>query len=370
MSNRGLPQDANFHPDLDAAQSHDAIALIAPSSRRRSAAARRAAYRRQFLANGPIDVSVCIANWNCLDLLRGCLESLQDRPQGVRLEVIVVDNASVDGAADMVAREFPEVLLIRNAANRGFSRANNQAADKARGRFLFFLNNDTIVPPGTLRRLVDFAERHPEVGMVGPRLRDGQGHFQVSYRQRPTLAALLHRTVLLRWTRLFKRAYRRYRRQDFDPYTVRNVDILMGAAVMLPRERFFACGRWDEDFAFGGEDLDLSTRVNRAAKVVYLPQAEILHLGRVSSRLHIGFASAQMAIGLIRYLRKSGCGRLPLMGYKLAVTLDTPLQLVSKILQSGWRRMLRQHDEAEKSWLAARGCWHLMTLGLFSFWGA
>jgi GT2 family glycosyltransferase len=218
--------------------------------------------------------------------------------------------------------------------------------------------------------LVEFAERHPEVGMVGPRLRDGRGQVQVSYRHRPTLAALLHRTALLRWTGLFKGAYRRYRRQDFDPYTVRNVDILMGAAVLLPRERFLACGRWDEDFAFGGEDLDLSTRVNQVAKVVYLPQAEILHFGRVSSRLHIGFASAQMAIGLVRYLRKTGYGRLPLWAYKLVVTLDTPLQLAGKVVQCAWRRSLGQRDEAEKSWLAVRGCWHFLLRALIAFWRA
>ena len=95
---------------------------------------------RSFDDAGAIDVSVCIANWNCRELLRGCLESLHDLPQGVRVETIVVDNGSADGAADMVAREFPEVILVRNTANAGFSRANNQAAQRARGRYLFFLN--------------------------------------------------------------------------------------------------------------------------------------------------------------------------------------------------------------------------------------
>src|SRR5438876_720723 len=106
--------------------------------------------------DGPIDVSVCIANWNCRELLRACLESLQDQPQGVRLETIVVDNASQDGAAAMVARDFPDVILVRNSANVGFAKANNQAAGRARGRYLFFLNNDTVVPAGSLRRLVAF----------------------------------------------------------------------------------------------------------------------------------------------------------------------------------------------------------------------
>ena len=123
---------------------------------RAAAGPAQTAWQSSFLHDGPIDVSVCIVNWNARDLLRQCLISLHDQPQGVRLETIVVDNASRDGAATLVEEEFPEVLLIRNDANAGFARANNQAARRARGRFVFFLNNDTVVPPGTLRTLVDY----------------------------------------------------------------------------------------------------------------------------------------------------------------------------------------------------------------------
>src|SRR5947209_19208525 len=114
------------------------------------------AWPQSFTDDGAIDVTVCIANWNCRELLRACLESLHDQPQGVRLETVVVDNASTDGSADMVARDFPEVVLVRNAENAGFSRASNQAAAVARGRYLFFLNNDTVVSAGALRRLVSY----------------------------------------------------------------------------------------------------------------------------------------------------------------------------------------------------------------------
>jgi N-acetylglucosaminyl-diphospho-decaprenol L-rhamnosyltransferase len=354
-------------PDVQAAAPLAPQPLAQPRRQRRD---RSAAWRRQFLAEGAVDVSVCIANWNCRDLLRACLESLHDREQGVTVETVVVDNGSADGAADMVADEFPEVVLVRNGANLGFSRANNQAARKARGRYLFFLNNDTVVPPGTLRKLLDYAEAHPEVVMIGPRLRDGEGRFQVSYRRRPTVGTLLHRTSLVRWTGLLRGAYRTYRREEFDPHTTRSVDVLMGAALFLARERFFGCGGWDEDFVFGGEDLDLSVRVRRQGELVYLPEAEVTHYGRVSTRQHIGYASSQMMIGFARYLRKTGCPRALLALYKLVVTLDAPVQFVGKGLQYCWRRLRGRHTLARKSLLALRGFGHFLLRGLVPFWRA
>jgi GT2 family glycosyltransferase len=323
-----------------------------------------------LLDDGPVDVSVCIANWNCRDLLRACLESLHDQPQGVRLETLVVDNASADGAADMVEREFPEVILQRNTANLGFARANNQAAQRARGRYLFFLNNDTLVPPGSLGRLVDFADLHPHAGLIGPRLRDPHGRAQVSYRLRPTLATMLHRTSLLRWTGLLRHAYRSYRRDHFDPNTTRTVEVLMGAAMLLPRDVFFSCGGWDEEFTFGGEDLDLSSRVGRNHQVLFHPNVEILHYGRASTRQHIGYASSNMAIGFLRYLRKCGYSRPTLLTYKLVVTLDAPVQWLHKGVQYAWRRVRGRIVKAEKSLLAMRGVGHFMLHGLPAFWRA
>jgi N-acetylglucosaminyl-diphospho-decaprenol L-rhamnosyltransferase len=314
------------------------------------------------------DVSVCIVNWNCVDLLRACLRSLYARPQGVRFEVIVVDNASTDGAADMVAAEYPAVTLVRNRENSGFSRGNNQAAAVACGRYLFFLNNDTELAPETLREFVRFADRNPGVGMVGPRLRGADGNLQISYRRRPTLAALLHRVSLLRWTGLFRGAYYRYRRDTFDPDGVKPVEVLMGAAVFLPRAVFEGSGRWDERYRFGGEDLDLSTQVGRRHPVVFVGTVEVTHHGRVASRANAGFVAPNVAIGYVHYFRKSGVGPLPLFVYKTLVTLDAPLQLGGKLVQGGLRLARGKRAKAYKSWLAARGAWGFMRTEMVRFW--
>jgi GT2 family glycosyltransferase len=316
------------------------------------------------------DVSVCIVNWNCRELLRDCLASLLERSQGASVEVIVVDNASADGAADMVAERFPGVTLVRNARNEGFARGNNRAAALARGRYLFFLNNDTVVPADTLRRLVAYAEAHPEVGMIGPRLRDGTGRVQVSYRPLPTLSALLHRVRILRSTGLFHRAYGRFRRKSFDPDRECRVETLMGAAMFLPRRVFDECGPWDEDFVFGAEDLHFSACIGRRYPLVFLPEIEITHFGGVSTRQHSGYVSANQAAGMVRFLRKSGYSRAALWGYKLAVTLDIPVQFAGKGVEYVATRLRGRRAKADRVLIAWRGAGHFLTRGLVPFWKA
>lgn len=317
-----------------------------------------------------VDVSVCIANWNCRELLQRCLNSLYKQPQGVTFEVIIADNGSTDGAAEMVVREFPQVRLIRNASNRGFSVASNQAARMARGRILLFLNNDTYLPPQTLRKFVRYFERHPDVGMVGPRLIGRDGAPQISYRRRPTLAALLHRVSLLRWTGVFRKAYYDYRRSDYRPEARQPVEILMGAAVALPQKVYKECGGWDEHFRFGVEDIDLSTQVSRRRPVMFHGDIAIVHYGRAASRDNIRFAAPNVAIGYVRYFRKCGVSPVALALYKLLVTLDAPLQMVGKFAQGGLRFLRGQRAKAGKSWLAARGVWHFLRGDLMRFWRA
>ena len=315
-------------------------------------------------------VSVCIVNWNCRALLKACLRSLTSKLQRVRLEVIVVDNASTDGAAEMVERFFPRVVLVRNTDNVGFARANNQAARLARGRYLFFLNNDTLVPIRALRRLVEYARAHPEIGLLGPRLCDPRGRTQVSCRRRPTVGALLHRTRLLHWTRLFRAAHRRYRSRDDAPDAVRPVEVLMGAALLVRRDVFRQHDGWDETYTFGGEDIDLCTRVGRTRSVVYHPGVEIVHYGRVSSRQRIDFVYAQTVIGVTRAMRKAGASSAALGFYKLVLTLDAPIFWLRQACQYLYRRVRGRTAAAERSLVVLRGLSAFMLRWLPAFWRA
>jgi GT2 family glycosyltransferase len=297
--------------------------------------------------------------------------SLLRQPQGVILEVIVADNASSDGAAEMMAREFPEVKVIRNSVNAGFARASNQAAQLAIGRHIFFLNNDTIVPSYTLERLVRFADAYPQIGMIGPRLRDGDGKVQISYRRKPTLRALLHRATICRLTGLFRKDYDEYRREGFESNGIRRVEVLMGAALLVPRNVYQQYGGWDEGFRFGVEDVEFCDRIGRDRPLVHVPGVEVIHFGRVSSRQNVTFSTPNLMVGYARYLRKSGVPRWKLAVYKSIVTIDTPVHLLGKAIQFVWRKAtLARKSKSERSWLAIRGSWRFLTGELLRFWRA
>src|SRR5262249_43247337 len=160
---------------------------------------------------------------------------------------------------------------------------------------------------------------------------------QTSFRRRPTVSTFLLRTSLLRWTPVLRNFYRQYRRHsERDRSDTRHVEVLLGAAIFMAREVFEECGGWDEQFIFGGEDLDLSTRIGRDRPIVYLPSVEIIHHGRLSTRQHIGFASRHILAGFVRFLRKSGNSRLSILAYKFFMTVEAPIQILTKAVQAGW----------------------------------
>ena len=318
------------------------------------------------------DVSICIVNWNGRDLLRNLLASLQTAEPGLRLETIVVDNASTDGSLDRVPEDFPGVVLVRNDRNLGFSRGNNQAAARATGRYLFFLNNDTIVHPGAIGKLARFLDEHPAYSAVGPRLIGGDGKPQHTGRNLPTIRALLHHRVMLfpRWTGVFRQEYRDYRYGAFDPDRHAEVQQLAAAALLVRREWFEAAGRWDEGFEFGVEDVDLCVRLRKFGPIYYLPDAEILHLGRISSQANYGFTYTGYECGYARYLKKHHPNPTAARLYKAFVTIDMPVRLFILGSQVVGYVMFGRRDAAARTYRRLSAAGEFFFHRLPKFWRA
>jgi GT2 family glycosyltransferase len=242
-----------------------------------------------------IDLSVIILNWNARDFLRAALSSVVGQTWRHTIEIIVVDNHSLlDGSADMVRNEFSQAHLIESGRNMGFSAGNNLGVRAARGRYLLFLNPDTVTHEGALDTLVDWMEEHPEVGACGPKLLNTDGTLQASCRAFPSFGAGLFRNTLL--GRLFPNNpwSRGYLMQDFQHDKEQPVDWLSGSALLVRRDALEAIGGgWDESYFMYCEDVDLCYRLkSKGFARFYVPQATITH--------HIGKSSDWAQGAMIR----------------------------------------------------------------------
>lgn len=270
-----------------------------------------------------IDLSIVIVNWNVRDLLRRCLASIagsdtlfvegaqppaQNAAGAERhwlAEVIVVDNASTDDSVSMLAEALPWVQVIANRQNLGFTKANNQGLAASRGRYVLFLNPDTEVTPQALGQMLAYAEAHPEVGVLGPQLRYGDGAVQSSRRRFPTLATFfLESTVLQkRWPR--NQSLDRYFVLDKPDDAISQVDWVVGACMLVRRAVLDAIGGFDEGFFMYSEELDLCHRaVDAGWQVVYYPRAVVTHHEGKSSEQVVAARHIRFHTSRVRYVRK------------------------------------------------------------------
>jgi N-acetylglucosaminyl-diphospho-decaprenol L-rhamnosyltransferase len=229
-------------------------------------------------------VAVIIVSYEVRDLLSGCLKSLAE--QGGGLEVVVVDNASSDGSAEMVPEQFPSVRLIRNKENRGFGAAANEGIAVTTAPYVLSLNPDTVLKPGAVEALAGYLDDHSEVGAVGPKIVRPDGSLDLAARRSfPSPAVALLRLTLL--SRLFPRSRRlaRYNLTHRSPEVAQEIDSGTGACLMFRRQALDQVGVYDEAFFMYGEDLDLCFRLKVAGwKVMYWPQAVVTHYNGQSSR--------------------------------------------------------------------------------------
>jgi N-acetylglucosaminyl-diphospho-decaprenol L-rhamnosyltransferase len=257
-----------------------------------------------------IVVSIIIATYNARRLLDDCLSSIAENPPGEPYEVIVIDDASADGTSDMVRARFPGVRLLRNDINRHYAFSNNRALECARGEYLLLLNNDTIVLPQALDRMVAFLRENPDAGAVGCRLLNEDGSTQWSVKSLPNPGSVLFgaRSII---TRLFPD--NRFSRHhllhlDRDPTVPFAAGYVSSAAVMIPRHVIDKVGKLDQRLSYH-VDADYCKRIADAGyKSYYLPTATIIHLdhkGGTMVSLRRRFRSlVEFHVGSYIYYRK------------------------------------------------------------------
>ncbi len=238
-----------------------------------------------------MDVSIIIVSWNGKELLRRCLLSVAQYTKGVSFEVFVVDNASSDGSAAMVASEFPHVTLVANSRNTGFAAACNEGIRRAQGEFILLLNPDTELREDAISALVAAMRARPYVGIAGPRMMNPDGTLQPSVRRFPTLASQVplmlkaHHVPRVRRSAVFAR----YFMDDMDYGTAQRVEQIMGAAFLIRGSVIRDVGMLDERYFIWFEEVDYCKRAaDKGIQTWYLPEVSVVHHGGASFAKEFG----------------------------------------------------------------------------------
>jgi O-antigen biosynthesis protein len=234
-----------------------------------------------------MDLSVIIVSFNVRDYLRQCLNSVKSATDNIDCEIFVVDNSSEDGTIKMIEDEFPDIRLIINSINCGFSAANNQAIRISAGRFVLLLNPDTIVGRDSFVKCINFLDNHSDGGALGVRMINGEGKFlPESKRAFPTPLTAFFK--IFGGSALFPKSpfFNRYYLPQIDSRQTSSTEVISGAFMFIRREALIISGMLDEAFFMYGEDIDLSYRLIQSGfKNYYFPETQIVHFkGKSTSR--------------------------------------------------------------------------------------
>jgi N-acetylglucosaminyl-diphospho-decaprenol L-rhamnosyltransferase len=254
----------------------------------------------------PMELSTVIVSYRSREPLRQCLAALAADTAGLAHETVVVDNDPADGTLAVIAAEFPQVRGIPNAENVGFARAVNQGIAATSGEFVLVMNPDCVLERGALAALLGYLRAHPGTGVAGPKILDGDGTLQFSARSFPDhLTFLFNRYSLL--TRLFpdNPFSRRYLLTDWDHASVREVDWLSGACMVVRRAAIDRVGALDEAFFMFNEDVDWCRRMKNAGwAVTYVPRARVVHFIGASRKKVAPKVIVERHRGMIHYFHK------------------------------------------------------------------
>ncbi|MDX2077998.1 MAG: glycosyltransferase family 2 protein [bacterium] len=297
------------------------------------------------MSNSPRpDVSIIIVSWNVAQLLQDCLQSVYDTVKQLSLEVIVVDSASSDNTVQMIQAHFPQVKLMAQTENVGFTRGNNIGLASAMGRNMFLLNPDTVVLGDTITQMVAYLDEHPKIGIVGPHTFNTDMTHQSTRRRFPTIGTAFFEST---WLEGFapRKLLDRYYARDLADNAVGEVDWVQGSALMARREVYDQIGGLDVGYVMFWEELDWCKRAKLAGwGVTYLGTSKLIHHGgkstdQAGARKHIYFQESKL-----RYYKKfHGGGFALLLRFFLLLNYSWQIMVEGiKALLGSKRTMRRQ----------------------------
>ncbi|HED08509.1 MAG TPA: glycosyltransferase [Ignavibacteria bacterium] len=229
--------------------------------------------------NRQIDLSVIIVNYNVKDFLQSLLLSLDKALKNITHEIIIIDNASTDGSVELIRNNFPQVTLIDNKENLGFSKANNLGLKISKGKYLLLINPDTLVSEDTITEMINFFESHPEVGLAGCKILNPDGTLQLACRRSfpgpwTSFCKVTGLSTLFPKSKIFAR----YNLTYLDENKSCEVDAVSGSFMMFTREVYDKIGGLDEEYFMYGEDLEYCFRIQKAGyKIFYVASTQIIH---------------------------------------------------------------------------------------------
>ena len=283
-----------------------------------------------------MDLSCIIVNYQHSESLKDCLDSIYQTIQEIDFEVIIIDNSEEDPGLQSLKERYPKTQIVYNSTNVGFSKANNQAAKIARGNFLFILNPDTILKEQATNSMFRYIRSNLEIGALGPKVVNPDGSLQYSCRRYPNLwTSLFNRYSIL--TRLFpqNRFTRRYLMLDFNHNETLPVDWLSGCCLMIPKSVFEEVNGFDENYFLFNEDIDLCRMVHQTGKkVIYFPEAKIIHKVSTSNRKATARIIIQRHLGMMYYFKKHHSKNLLIRGIvNFVISSRGILQLFTNLIK-------------------------------------
>ncbi|MCB0699705.1 MAG: glycosyltransferase [Chitinophagales bacterium] len=284
-------------------------------------------------------LSVIIVNYNVKYFIEVCLHSVQKAARGMDAEVIVVDNNSQDGSGEMIREKFPEITLIENKDNKGFSKANNQGVAIAKGEYILFINPDTVMPEDFLQKLCGYLDEHPEAGSVGPKLIDGRGNYAPDGKKSfPSLSVAIFKTTGI--NKIFSKSpyFNKYYAVHVDKDQTAEVDMLSGCCMMVRRKVIDEIGgAFDESYFMYCEDFDLSYRIQKSGyKNVYYPETTLIHYKGESTRKatisHVRIFNDALSTFVRKHYSKSHA-RLFIMLINVGIVLRAIFSVLKQVLK-------------------------------------